>query len=94
MAIKTLTSTVFRNNLKKYFNEVCDDNKIIIVPRSSTSDKSGVVIISLEEFNSLKETEYLLSSKENSKRIEESISQLEGGNSKEINIKLNELKSD
>lgn len=47
------------NNLRNYLNEVINDNEPLTVHRSGNK---SVVIISLEEYNSIKETEYLMQS--------------------------------
>ena len=52
----------FRNNLKKFLDAVEDDNEIIIVKRSKGK---GAVLISLSEYNSLKETLHLLGTEAN-----------------------------
>ncbi len=68
--------TELRTDLKKYLDKVEDDNETLIVKRKSGK---GTVIISLEEYNSLMETIYLLSSKKNANRLHESISQVGKG---------------
>ena len=66
----------FRNNLKKYLDAVEEDEDTLIVTRSKGR---GAVVISLSEYNSWKETEYLLSSKANAEALRKSIQQYEDG---------------
>lgn len=72
--MEVLNFNEFRNELKSSLNKVSDDEDILIVSRSK--DKN-VVIISLNEYNSLKETSYLLNTENNRKRLKESINELE-----------------
>lgn len=48
-----------RANLKGYIDSVIDDCDTVVIHRGKDT---GVVMISLDEYNSLKETEYLMSS--------------------------------
>ena len=73
----------FRNNLKKFLDAVEDDNEIIIVKRSKGK---GAVLISLSEYNSLKETLHLLGTEANAIHLFESIRQMEAGNFIEFNL--------
>ena len=59
---------------------VCKDHAPVIVTRKSTD---SVVIMSLEDFESLAETAYLLRSPKNTRRLIESIVQLEDGKGSE-----------
>ena len=63
----------FRTGLKNYLDSVEDDNEILVIKRKSGK---GAVMISLEEYNSIMETVYLLSSKKNADRLYESLEQL------------------
>jgi antitoxin YefM len=67
----------FRTQLKKYLDSVEDNNETLIVKRKTGK---GTVMISLDEYNSIMETVYLLSSKANSDRLYESIDQMKRGN--------------
>ena len=68
--------TEFRTELKKYLDNVENNNETLIIKRKSGK---GTVMISLDEYNSLMETVYLLSSKANADRLYESIHQMRDG---------------
>jgi antitoxin YefM len=57
-------------------DKVCDDHTPIIITRKN---QRSVVIISLEDYESLEETAYLLRSPRNARRLLESIAELESG---------------
>jgi len=66
----------FRTQLKKYLDDVEDNNETLIVKRKSGK---GTVVISLDEYNSIMETVHLLSSKANADWLFESIKQMKEG---------------
>lgn len=82
--MKAITISTLRKSIKKYFDIVSNSSEIIVIPRKS--DKDGVVIMSIREYNSLKETEHLLSSKVNRRRISESLNQVEKNELVEFNM--------
>lgn len=57
--MKTANYSALRNNLKTYLDGVINDSEPLIVHRSGNE---SVVVISLEEYNSIKETEYIMKS--------------------------------
>ena len=57
--MKTANYTDLRTNLKSYIDAVIDDFDTVVINRGNGK---GVVMISLDEYNSLKETEYIMSS--------------------------------
>ncbi len=68
--------TEFRTGLKKYLDDIEENNETLIIKRNSGK---GTVLISLEEYNSMMETVHLLSSKANADRLYESIQQIKDG---------------
>jgi len=81
--MKAITYTAARQNLAKTMEKVCKDRAPMIVTRKSSE---SVVIMSLEDYEALEETAYLLRSPKNTRRLIESIAQLENGkgNEKEL----------
>lgn len=71
-----ITYTAARQNLAKTMDKVCNDHSPVIVTRKSSN---SVVIMSLEDFEALEETAYLLRSPKNARRLIESVAQLEKG---------------
>lgn len=73
----------FRSKMKEYLDRVEEDRETLILKRGTGK---GTVIISLDEYNSIMETMYLLSSKANATRIFESIEQLKTGKTRTENL--------
>jgi len=63
-----------RNNLRDIINQVSDNCEEFII---TTKDKQSVVLISQDEYNSMKETLYLLSSKNNRDRLLDAVEEIE-----------------
>ncbi len=70
-----LTTSIsdFRKNIKKYLDNVTENFETLIINRGKDS---GVVIISLDEYNSLNATKYELSSRSNESRLDSAIEKL------------------
>jgi len=81
--MQAITYTTARQNLAKTMEKVCKDRAPIIVTRKSSE---SVVIMSLEDYEALEETAYLLRSPKNTRRLIESISQLENGHGLEKDL--------
>lgn len=74
--MEAISYTVARQNLAKTIEKVCRDHAPVIITRKRFD---SVVIISLEDYQALEETAYLLRSPKNAMRLMESVSQLENG---------------
>ncbi len=70
------TYTQVRKNFAAVIDRVCDDHTPLIVTRQTGRP---AVLISLEDYNALKETLYLLSSRSNADRLLKSIQDVEEG---------------
>ena len=74
--MEAITYTKARQNFAKTMEQVCDDHIPIIITRKN---ERPVVMLSLEDYQAMEETTYLLRSPENAKRLLESIADLESG---------------
>ena len=84
--MNAITYTAARENLASTMDRVCNDHSPVIITRNR--DQS-VVMLSLEDFEALEETAYLLRSPANAKRLLESIHSLENGQGITRSIDLN-----
>ncbi|MCX6234483.1 MAG: type II toxin-antitoxin system prevent-host-death family antitoxin [Bacteroidetes bacterium] len=75
-----LTTTIsdFRKDIKKYLDRVTENFETLIINRGKDT---GVVIMSLDEYNSLRSTHHELSSKTNERRLDSAIEKLKKGSS-------------
>ena len=76
--MRTANYTDLRANLKSYIDAVIDDYDTVVINRGNGK---GVVMISLDEYNSLKETEYIMSSPETMETIHKGEEDIKNGNS-------------
>jgi len=83
--MNTTTLRDFRANLKAYFDSIEDNQDILLIPRSGK--KEAMVIMTLSEYNSMKETEYLLSTEANRQVLEKSMKELEEGKTVKLKLK-------
>ncbi len=71
--MKAITYTAARENLASTMNAVCVDHAPIIITRNRDQ---AVVLMSLEDYEALQETAYLLRSPANARRLLESVAEL------------------
>ena len=76
--MKVVNFSEFRKNLAENLNSVNDDKEIVIVSRTQGKN---VVVMDLDEYNSILETLHLTSNKANRKRLEEAIDEMNKGKS-------------
>lgn len=75
-----LTTSIsdFRKDIKKYLDNVTENFETLIINRGKDS---GVVVISLDEYNSLNATQHELSSRINETRLDSAIEKLKSESS-------------
>jgi antitoxin YefM len=66
-------------------DQVCDDHEPVVITRQK---QRSVVMLSLEDYESLTETAYLLKSRANARRLLSAVKQLEAGKGKPRKLNL------
>ena len=81
--MKSIGYTFARSNLAKTIEDVCNDHTPIVITRKG---EGAVVMMSIEDYQTMEETAYLLRSPKNTRRLLESIAELEssGGTEREM----------
>lgn len=74
--MRTMTYSESRAKYAETLNAVVDDREEVVITRAG---HEPVVIVSLDDYQSLKESAYLLRSPENARRLLASIARLESG---------------
>ena len=75
--MRVVSFTDVRNNLKRVIDDVVDDADVTVISRR---DAPNAVIMSLDTYNSMMETAYLLSSPANAAHLAEAIEDYRKGN--------------
>ena len=73
----------FRKDIKSYLDKVAKNFETLIINRGKDS---GIVIMSIEEYNSLMATNHEISSRKNEARLDSAIEKLKNGSSFEKNL--------
>ena len=81
--IETTNPTELRKKMKEKLNLISKENQHIIIHRSGNED---IIMTPLSEYNSWKETAYLLSTEANKKHLEESLKQAKTGETSQIDL--------
>ena len=76
--MKAISISTLRKGMKEYFDYVSKSMEVIIVPRNNNEE--AIVIMSIQEYNSLKETEA------NQKKLQKSIGQIAEGKTVKFTI--------
>ena len=71
-----ITYSSARANLARTMDRVCEDHEALIITRSG---EQSVVMLSLEDYQALEETAYLLRNPNNAKRLLGAVEQLSAG---------------
>ncbi|MDI9915783.1 type II toxin-antitoxin system prevent-host-death family antitoxin [Rhodococcus sp. IEGM 1379] len=74
--MRTMTYSESRARYAETLNAVADDREEVVITRAG---HEPVVMVSLADYESLKETAYLLRSPENARRLLSAIDRLESG---------------
>ena len=82
-AVENLTTSEFRNNLKRVLDRVNDDHEPVSVRRGQGR---AVVVMDAEDYESIIETLYLVRSPANAQRLAEGMAQHRKGERKEIDV--------
>jgi len=81
--MEIISYTKARNNFSDVMNKVCQNHTPITIYRQ---ENKPVVLISLEDYNSIEETMYLMSTPNNFKNLLQSIDEIEQGKVIEMDI--------
>lgn len=80
--MQTTSVTDFRSNIKRYLDAVIFDSDSVVISRGNT----GAVLISLDEYNSIKGTEAILASERMSRSIQAGMEDIANGEVEEVVI--------
>jgi antitoxin YefM len=81
--MEVLNYSELRKNLAAHLESVANEHELLIVSRG---EGKNVVLLSLEDYNALKETAHLLGSAGNAIRLKESLQEAKGGTFERHNL--------
>ena len=82
-AMKTVSYSKARNEFAKTLDAVVDDHAPVLATRK---DKTPVVMVSLPDYESMQETDYLLSTPANARRLMKSLAEARAGQTRAVTI--------
>lgn len=84
-SMSTISYTTAREKLAQTMDRVCDDHHPVVITRQK---QRSVVMLSLEDYEALKETAYLLKSPANARRLLAATLQLDArkGKTRKVNL--------
>lgn len=74
--MQAINYSAARNNLRQLIDDACNDYEEFVI---TTKDSKQAVLISYDEFASMKETLYLLTSQINRERLLDSVQEINEG---------------
>ena len=80
--MKTTSVSDFRTNMKRYLDAVIYDSDSVVINRGNT----GAVLISLEEYNSIKGTEAIIASEKVTRSVRAGLDDIAEGHVEEVDI--------
>jgi antitoxin YefM len=86
-AMDAVTYSDLRQNLKTYMDKVYSNHDPLIITRKNNEN---LILLSINEYNSLVETNYLLGNEANAEHLRKSIGQLKNGKYKNRELLENE----
>ncbi|MDL2329554.1 type II toxin-antitoxin system prevent-host-death family antitoxin [Desulfosarcina sp. OttesenSCG-928-A07] len=81
--MEAITYTTARQKLAETMDKVIDSHSAVIITRQKAG---AVVMMSLEDFNSIEETLYLLGNPANAKRLRKAVADVDAGQVTEITM--------
>ena len=75
--MRVVNYTEFRTNVAESLNAVSDNSEIVVLSRTKGKN---VVLMSLDEYNSMQETLYLTGTKANRKKLDDAIEEMKKEN--------------
>ena len=83
LVMEAISYSAARKNLVETMERVCDNHDPVIITRNGSR---AVVMMSLEDYNAIEETAYLLRNPANAANLRESIKQYEQGKFKKKDL--------